>query len=64
MQPLKFNPATQVIVDRATEVLRRTKLSMEDQLAIEEAVTEIAELRGWNRQRSAVTLHILAYPNQ
>jgi len=64
MQPIKFDQATQIIVDRATEVLTRTRLSFEDQMAIENAVTAIAELRGWNRQRSAVVLHILAYPNQ
>jgi len=63
MKPL-MNPETQLIVDRAVEVLTRTKLSFEDQMAIEDAVTAIAELRNWNRQRSAVVLHVMAYPNQ
>jgi len=64
MQPIKFDQATQIIVDRAIEVLTRTKLSVEDQLAIEAAVTEVAVLRNWSRQRAAVVIHVMAYPNQ
>lgn len=54
---------TQTYITRAVAALVKSKLTLEEQLDIEQAITSLSDERNWTRQRAAVVLHTMAYPH-
>lgn len=56
-----LNPTDQAVIDKATQLLRRTCLSAHDQLTIEHAIGLLAVHKNCTRLRAAQLLHHQAW---